>query len=369
MNKITRNILIALGIILAVIIVVYFSNIITYILIAAVLSLIGRPVVNLLRKIPFGKKRMGHSLAAILSLLIIWGVIFGFFSFIIPLIANELKLLSEIDISAVINYLETAIEQLSAGFPKLKPDFVGEEGLQGYLQSQLVNVLNIGQVSDLFGSVAGQVGNFFLMIFSVSFILFFFLKDVGMLGNAVLIFVPSEIEERVNKVLQSIGYLLKRYFIGILIEVFGVMILDTIGFTIIGLGFGHAVVVGVFAGVMNVIPYIGPWIGGIFGVVVAVATHLGDSFPEVTLPLILLVLLVVVIVQVIDNILFQPIIYSSSVKAHPLEIFIVILMAGSIAGIPGMILAIPVYTVLRVVAKEFLSEFKFIRKLTANIDT
>jgi len=368
MNQRTRNILIALGLVLLTFTVVYFSNIITYILIAAVLSLIGRPLVNNLKKIPFGKYRMSNSLAALLSLFIIWGLVFGFFSFIIPLIANELKVLSGIDISAVVEYLDIALEQFSAGFPKLKPDFVGAGGLEGYLQSQLVNVLNVGQVSDLFGAVASQLGNFFLMFFSVSFILFFFLKDEGMLGNAILIFVPVEVEQRVGKVLKSVGYLLKRYFIGILIEVFGVMVLDTVGFTVIGLGFSHAVVVGVFAGVMNVIPYIGPWIGGVFGVVVAVATHLGDSFTEVTLPLILLVLLVVVFVQVIDNIVFQPVIYSSSVRAHPLEIFLVILMAGSLAGIPGMILGIPVYTVIRVIAKEFLSEFKFIRHLTANID-
>jgi predicted PurR-regulated permease PerM len=368
MNQRSRNVLIVLGLILLILAIIFFGNILTYILIAAVLSLLGRPIVSGLQRIPFGKKKMSNSLAAMCSLFVIWGIGIGFFGFIIPLIANELKLLSEIDISAVVEYLDVAIEQISEGFPKLKPDFVGEEGLEGYLQAQLVNVLNVGQVSDLFGGVASQIGNFFLMFFSVSFVLFFFLKDEGMLRNAVLVFVPSEIEERVAKVLRSTGYLLKRYFVGILIEVIGVMILDTIGFTIVGLGFSHAVVVGVFAGVMNVIPYIGPWIGGVFGVVVAVATHLGDSFPEVTLPLILLVLLVVVIVQVTDNILFQPVIYSSSVKAHPLEIFLVILMAGSMAGILGMILAIPVYTVVRVVAKEFLSEFKFIRKLTENID-
>jgi predicted PurR-regulated permease PerM len=368
MNQKSRNVLIAVGLVLLILVIVFFGSIITYILIAAVLSLVGRPIVHWLRKIPFGRRKMGQSVAAFLSLLIIWGVVIGFLGFIIPLIANELKLLSEIDISAVVEYLDSAIKQLSDGFPKLKPDFAGEDSLEEYIQSQLVNILNVGHVSDLFGALAGQVGNLFLMFFSVSFILFFFLKDEGMLRNAILVFIPAGIEERVKKVLFSTGYLLKRYFVGILIEVIGVMILDTIGFTIIGLGFSHAVVVGVFAGVMNVIPYIGPWIGGIFGVVVAVATHLGDSFPEVTLPLILLVLLVVVIVQVTDNILFQPIIYSSSVKAHPLEIFIVILMAGSLSGILGMILAIPVYTVIRVIAKEFLSEFRFVRELTANID-
>jgi predicted PurR-regulated permease PerM len=136
------------------------------------------------------------------------------------------------------------------------------------------------------------------------------------------------------------------------------------GFTMVGLGFGHAVVVGVFAGILNIIPYIGPWIGAIFGLIVAVANNLNSSFTDVTLPLMFWMIIVVSVVHLIDNLIFQTIIYSSSVKAHPLEIFLVILMAGGIAGIPGMILAIPVYTVLRVIAGEFFSEFKIVRKLT-----
>ena len=152
--------------------------------------------------------------------------------------------------------------------------------------------------------------------------------------------------------------------IGMVLEVFGVMILSIAGFTIAGLGFGHAVVVGVFAGILNVIPYIGPWIAGVFGLVVAVANNLNSSFTDVTLPLMFWMLVVVMVVQFIDNMIIQTVIYSSSIKAHPLEVFFVIMMAGSIAGIPGMILGIPVYTVLRVIAGEFLSEFKIVQQLT-----
>jgi len=152
--------------------------------------------------------------------------------------------------------------------------------------------------------------------------------------------------------------------IGILFQVLGVMVLSIIGFTIAGMGFGHAVVVGVFAGILNVIPYIGPWIAALFGLVVAVANNLNSSFTQVTLPLMFWVIVVVMVVQFIDNMVFQTVIYSNSIKAHPLEIFFVILMAGGIAGIPGMILGIPVYTVMRVIAGEFLSEFKIVQQLS-----
>ena len=71
--------------------------------------------------------------------------------------------------------------------------------------------------------------------------------------------------------------------------------------------------------------------------------------------------------QLIDNFVFQPLIFSNSVKAHPLEIFIVIFSAGLLFGITAMLVAIPFYTIFRVMAKEFLHDFKFVQKLTRNI--
>ena len=140
--------------------------------------------------------------------------------------------------------------------------------------------------------------------------------------------------------MDSVSFLLKRYLIGMLLQMLGIMILSTFGFTVIGLGFTHAVVVGVFAGLINVIPYIGPWIGALFGLIVAIANNLNASFTGVTLPLMIMIVVVVMIVQFIDNMIFQTIIYSNSIKAHPLEIFFVTMIAGSLAGIPGMILGI-----------------------------
>jgi predicted PurR-regulated permease PerM len=78
--------------------------------------------------------------------------------------------------------------------------------------------------------------------------------------------------------------------------------------------------------------------------------------------------IVFISVQIIDNILFQPLIYSSSVKAHPLEIFLVIMAAGSLAGVLGMFLAIPTYTIIRVIAKEFFDNMKLVRKLTESLN-
>jgi predicted PurR-regulated permease PerM len=145
------------------------------------------------------------------------------------------------------------------------------------------------------------------------------------------------------------------------------MIAITIGMTIVGLGFKHALVIGLVIGLLNVIPYLGPWLGGIIGIIIGIANNLEMDIKTELLPMIGFMLLVILIVQVIDNNLLQPVIFSSSVKAHPLEIFLVIMIAGTLAGITGMILAVPAYVVIRVFAKEFFNKFRVVKKITENI--
>ncbi len=115
---------------------------------------------------------------------------------------------------------------------------------------------------------------------------------------------------------------------------------------------------GLILGILNVIPYVGPWLGLFIAIIMGVASHINQDFSTVVVPLIYYMILVEAITHLIDNVVFQPIIFSNSVKAHPLEIFIVVLASGFAAGIPGMLLGIPTYTVLRVFAREFFYGFK-----------
>ncbi len=364
MDQRIKNVIVIITLVLFGLMVYYLSNIVAYILIAAVMSLIGSPLAKKFQRIHYKRFRIGKSAAAFLTILTLWLGAIAFFSFLIPMIASEVNQLSSINIHDVVNYLNSAYEQLQAKYPSLVTSITHNNSLESYLKTQFSSLINFGQVSSIFGSIATVIGNLFLMFFSVSFILFFFLQEEGLFGQWIMLLAPVKFEERVAKVLESVSILLKRYLIGMLLQMLGIMTISTIGFSIIGMGFSHAVVVGVFAGLINVIPYIGPWIGALFGLVVAVANNLNASFMDVTLPLMALIVVVVMVVQFIDNMIFQTIIYSNSVQAHPLEIFFVTMIAGSLAGIPGMILGIPAYTVLRVIASEFLSEFKVIKSLT-----
>ena len=362
----TRIILLAAGALFIAFLLWYFSSIVTYVLISVVLSFIGRPLVRALSRVKIKKFKIPVGFAALLTLLTIWVVFITFFRFIIPLLISELETFSQIDFDALLKSVEEPLTQLLK-ITNSETTVIDDRTFYDIITEQLSKKVDLSQISNVFGFIASTLGDVLIAFFSVSFITFFFLKDENMFIGTIILLVPSEMEEKVVHILDSIAYLLRRYFIGLLFEVFMVMLLDTIGLTIVGIEFNHAVIIGLFCGLFNVIPYLGPWMGAALGLLIGAALNINEDFISHTLPLLGLMTIVFASVQIIDNILFQPLIYSSSVKAHPLEIFLVILAAGSLAGIIGMILAIPVYTILRVIAKEFFENMKIVKKLTENL--
>ncbi|VAW22890.1 Uncharacterized UPF0118 membrane protein [hydrothermal vent metagenome] len=363
----TRNILLFIGAIITLLIFWYFRSIVAYILISVVLSFLGRPLARWLHSIHFWKFAISKTLAAFISLVVIWFFFIGFIRFIIPLLINEFEALSTINFNAVLKTIQEPLNRI-ASFTKGEQLTINNKSFFEILEGQLSSKFNFSQISNIFGFIAGTLGELLITFFSVSFITFFFLKEETMFRDGVLLIVPTGMEEKVAKILDSITYLLRRYFLGLMFEVIMVMLLVTLGLTIVGIEFNHAVIIGLVCGMFNVIPYLGPWMGALVGLLIGVAINLDADFMSQTLPLLGWMVVVFGCVQVVDNILFQPLIYSSSVKAHPLEIFLVIMAAGSMAGIIGMILAIPAYTILRVIAKEFFDNMKIVKRITKGLD-
>lgn len=344
----------------------YFRTIVAYILVAAAVSIIGQPLVRKITKIKLGRFSIPQGVAAALTLTAMWILFFGFFRIFIPLIISEANELSKIDASRLYQQFGTSLQSIENTI-KTANLFNSETSFEQYMIEKIQSVLNISHLSNIFSSLTGMLGNLFIAFFAISFISFFFLKDSSLFTKGLYAFIPDKYLDETSNIITSARKLLTRYLGGIIIEVLLVLILVTIGLWAVGIGFRHALVCGLFSGIMNVIPYVGPWIGALFSVVIGIATNIGPDMQTQILPLTGYMLAVFLVVQTLDNILFQPLIYSNSVNAHPLEIFIIIMMAGSIAGIPGMVLAIPGYTVIRVIAKEFLSRYKLVRKLTRNI--
>jgi predicted PurR-regulated permease PerM len=362
-----RSLLVVAGLVLLGLLVWRFSSIVAYILIASVLSLIARPLVKMLGRFRIGRWRIPVSIRALITLITLWVFFFGFFRLFIPLVASEAQELSNIDTALIIEAFESPIQRIEGWYAKV--NFGGENGLSlsENLQSGLASILNIDVITDLITTLASILGNFAWAIFAISFITFFLLREEKLITSYIVTVVPEKKVEAFTHALESIKHLLRRYFVGIMLQMMGILTMVTLGMSIIGVGFRHGVVIGLVAAVLNIIPYLGPWIGAALGIVLGVATHLDMDFATQLLPLMGYMMLVFVITQLTDNMVFQPVIFGNSVYAHPIEIFIVIMMAGSLAGIVGMILAIPTYTVIRVFAKEFFNNFRVVQKLTEKI--
>ena len=367
MNSFCRYLLIILGVAVLGYVLWYFSNVLAYILVAAVLSLIGRPLVGLMGRIQLGRFRLPDGLRALIVLLLIWFVFFGFFRLFVPMIASEANELSQIDSELLLQKLEKPIDRLEEWYNYFNTGQDDWTSLEDSINERIKSVLNISMITNIFSSVLGLLGNAFIAIFSISFIAFFFLKEQSIMTDFVVLLVPQKHEEAIRNAMTSSRLLLMRYFAGLLVQATGILVMATIGMLIVGIDFSLAVTIGLIMAVINVIPYLGPYLGGAIGIILGVANNLHLDFSVELLPLVLSMLAVIVLVQLVDNFVSQPLIFGTSVKAHPLEIFLVIIIAGTLAGIPGMILGIPIYTVIRVFAKEFLSRVRVVKKLTRKL--
>ncbi len=343
----------------------YLSTVFMYILIAAILSLMGRPLVRLFTKIKVGKKQLPSSIGALLTMAVMVLLFSGFLSLFAPLVAEEARIISTIDVQQLSSSLEEPLKDLEVWLNQYQlssnPDVSNEE----YIKSKLGGLISTVKISDVFKNLFGALGNIFIAIFSIGFITFFFLKDRKLIYNIIFTLTPKKHLTNVKHIIKNSKKLLTRYFLGVLAQVIIVTTLVSIGLSIIGVK--NALIIGLFAGVINIIPYIGPLIGASIGIFFGLTSHLELNFYTEMLPLAGQIALVFLIVQLLDNFVLQPFIFANSAKMHPLEVFLVILIAGTLANIPGMILAIPVYTIVRVMAVEFLSKYELVQQWSKNM--
>lgn len=359
-NGILRAVFILAGIVLFSYFLYLIRSVIAYIIIAAVIALIGRPVVFFLRT----KLKFPNTLAVVTVIFLLLGILMGGISMFIPLIAKQGQNLSLLDIDAFERNLKLLYEEIS--------NFLGKSpvAVEDLLENQewgknLIEGLEMDFIPDFLNSMVDVLSSLSIGLFSVLFISFFFLKDSKLLQNALLTLVPDEKEKSLVHSLEKLKGLLSRYFVGLLLQILVLFIIYTIVLLLIGVD--NALVIAFLCALFNIIPYLGPIIGAVLMVVLTMTGQLGSDFTTVILPDVGWVLLGFAIGQLIDNIFSQPIIFSNSVRSHPLEIFLVIIIAGLLFGVVGMILAIPGYTALKVVLQEFFAENKIVKNLTKDL--
>ena len=352
----------------------FFRDVIVYMLAAGLVSLIGRPIMTFFNRLKIKGKGLPSWIYAILTLIIVIGLFLAVLATIIPIIAGIAKDISMVNVEHAASSISIPLKEINdfliTRFPSLGSDFRIETAILNEVKH--LNFINVSLFSSIINSVASFMASFGVGIFSVMFIAFFFLKDEKLFANIIGALVPDKHEANAREAYKDIEHLLSRYFIGLIVEIFGIALIDFLGLVfIVRLGFNASIGIAFICGVLNIIPYVGPFIGGVIGTVLAVVMKYCCNMP-VGLDVNFWVFIIIIVAifwfaQIIDGLIYQPVIYSNSIKANALEIFIVLLMAGYMGGILGMLVAIPCYTVIRVIAARFFQNVKFIRKLTGGI--
>ena len=334
-------------------VVLSIQSVLSYILIAAVVSLVGRPIAQLLKRIKFG-----NTLSSVTTIAILMTTFFGIVSLLLPVIFEQAKNLSLLNVNAFEATSTKLMNELSIYLLDYGVD------LQSWVDRSLAEV-DYSFIPDAINTFLNGLSGFTIGVFSVIFISFFFLRDSGLLERMVMVFVADKNIKRVEKSIFSIKNLLSRYFIGLLVQITVLFIVYTLVLLIFGIP--NAVTIALVCALLNIIPFLGPIIGTVLIVFLTMTSNLDASFASVTLPKTIYVLIGFTIGQLIDNFLTQPYVFSTSVKSHPLEIFIIILVGGLLFGPLGMIIAVPLYTTLKVIFKEFYAHNKIVKALTKNI--
>ena len=357
-STITNGILKAIAIIVGILLLLYFfykvQSIIVYIAISAVISLIGSPIIRFLKR----KLKFPNTLAVITTMLIYIGILAGLISMFIPLIIKQGQNLSLLNIEQLQTTIEHLINQTNDYFLLHNIDILNE-----LKNADLFK--NITAIPNLLNSVISTLGSLSIGLFSVIFITFFLMKDTRIMENSIYVLVNDKSESKLRNSLKTIQNLLSRYFIGLVFQITIIFIIYTIVLFIFGIE--NAIVIAFLCALLNLIPYVGPIIGGLLMLFLSMSSNLGEDFQTVVVPTTIYVMIGYIIAQLIDNFLSQPLIFSNSVKSHPLEIFLVIMIAGVLFGVTGMIVAIPTYTAIKVILKAFLAHNKIVKSLTKDL--
>ncbi|MFK7001294.1 AI-2E family transporter [Flavobacterium oreochromis] len=355
-NGIIRAVITLVTITLLVYFLYKIKTVIIYLVISLLLSMIGSPIVDFFRK----KLRFKNTLAVLTTLSLFGVIIASFFLMFIPLINSQATHISLLDSKTLSTQIEHLIIQLES--------FLNTNGFKAdqiLNKNNLTKYLNFHFLSEFLNTFINTISNFGMGIASSFFITFFFLKDRAIFLRLFKNILPDEHEEKIIASFKKIDFLLLKYFSGILLQLLIVFILYLI--VLFFFNVENSLIIAFICAVLNIIPYIGPLIASVLAVTLSLLGSFNGSINAEMLYHSLYILIGFFIVQFIDNNFSQPIIFSNSTNSHPLEIFLVILIFGFLFGIMGMIIAVPSYTILKVIGKEFFPDNKFIHSLTKNL--
>ena len=333
----------------------YFFYVLIWFMIALVFTVLGSPLFRLISKIKIGKKQIPSSLNAFLTLLTMFTIIISFFYFSFPVLVRQLNALSAIDPQLFTTALEQnmqPVEELLICHGLVNEDFNINELILSKFQEFKAHL----DFKAIFSFLTGFITNIGIGIICVIFITFFSLKDKNIIFDTLLKFIPISLRSSFKTIIDESKKSLVRYFGGLITEMFLVGALYVIICSLFGVP--NALIIAFLFGILLIIPYVGALIALILSLVLGIAGTIGVTPDSAEISLVVLKIVgIYAFITMIDMLLLQPTIYSKSVKTHPLEIFLLILISGRLWGIVGMMIAIPTYTIIRIVVREFFGQY------------
>ncbi len=335
----------------------FFSSIFIYLVISIILSTILRPLTDYLSNQQFFNIRLPRIVAVFASFSLLIFLLSAFVTLFLPLITDQINLFRGIDLEQIIAKLEVPLKALENFIIKYQLGDYKSGFLATNIKEGIKNFFSEVEISSIVENLIALTGNVFVGLMAVSFITFFLLYEKGILRKHLINLIPNEYFEVSIEGLYKIEKLLSNYMLGLLLQMTAIFSMVFTGLSIFGIN--YAATIALFAAVINLIPYLGPILGAAFGIIVGLSTSGGQIFEtNQYIVMVIEVASIFATVQLTDNILLQPLIFSKSIKAHPLEIFIIIFAGATLAGVVGMIAAIPVYTIVRVFVMEIFRGYK-----------
>ena len=357
-NSLTKEILKTIAVIIGIGLLLLFlykiQSVLVYIAIASILALIGRPIKLVLKR----KFKFPNALAVITTMALFLLIFMGLVSLFVPLLVKQGENLSLLNLEQLEETVQDLLNQSNYFFLSNGINIIEE-----IKQYDLIESINV--IPNFLNTIVGTIGTLSIGLFSVAFITFFLMRDTQIMENSIYVLTDKKSETKLRKSLETIKHLLSRYFIGLVFQITILFIFYSIILMIFGIE--NSIVIAFLCALLNLIPYVGPIIGCFLMLFLTMSSNLGLDFQTEILPKSTYVLIGYIFAQLLDNFISQPIIFSKSVKSHPLEIFLIIIIGGILFGITGMILAVPTYTAVKVILKTFFAENKIVKSLTKEL--
>lgn len=241
--------------------------------IAGIVSLIGRPINQFLIQ----RLKMRNILGTSITIIFLLGLLISLFSLFVPLLVQQGENLSLLEVDLLKNNIETLVEEISIYFQLDNSFWQQQISVDNLFQN-----VNFGLLPELLNQTLELLGGFTIGLFSIVFILFFFLKDSHLQKQIILALVNDKITDRVEKSIEKTKNLLSRYFLGLLLQISILLIIYSIVLAVFNVE--NAFIIAFLCALLNLIPYLGPIVGAVLMMLLTMSSFIGADFSSIILP-------------------------------------------------------------------------------------